>query len=122
MDDMYYKENIGSLRISEDVISTIAKLSAIEVDGVADVKGSGDGIKSLIKTGFQNKSIGISLSDDVATIDVPVTVEYGCKISEVASQVQTAVKTAVQNMTGIAVAKVNIYIAGVSFDNIKSAE
>lgn len=37
MDPNYNKDSIGSLKISEDVIASIARYAAKEIEGVADI-------------------------------------------------------------------------------------
>ena len=49
-------------------------------------------------------------------IDIHVNIKSGVNIPQVAEKIQAAVKEAVQNMTGIAVSRVNIDIAGIVFD------
>ena len=106
----------GSLRISQDVIATIANYTTLEIEGVASLAP----FTSNITTGWilknrTSKPIVVDLTDEVANIHIHVNLQYGAKIPEVAANIQRAVKEAVQNMTGIAVAKVNVYIAGVVF-------
>jgi len=43
-----------------------------------------------------------------------VTLKLSVKLREVCEQIQQAVKDAVQAMAGVAVSKVNIYVAGVA--------
>ena len=62
------------------------------------------------------RPILIELNDDLAIIDIHVNVKAGVNIPEVSEKVQATVKEAVQNMTGIAVSRVNINIAGIIFD------
>ena len=121
MDDNIYRENIGSLRISEEVIATIAKYAASEVSGVSAVKNTSSPIKGLLKNSL-NRAINITLNDDIAVIDIYIVVKYGVKIADIALQVQNSVKTAVQNMTSITVSKVNVFITGISFEESNSAD
>lgn len=109
------KQPIGSLRISRDVIATITSFATKEIDGVADLAPFTSNISGWLMKKQTAKSIVITLTDDVAIIDIHVILKYGSKIPEVSERIQVAVKEAVQNMTGIAVAKVNIYIAGIEF-------
>lgn len=105
----------GSLQISTDVISKIAKLATLEVEGVHSVSGNlfaGKGFAFVRKMPMQ-KPISVVLTDDVAEISVNVVVQYGCKIPQLAEQVQENVKNAVQNMTCITVSKVNVIVTGV---------
>lgn len=105
----------GSLQISTDVISKIAKLATLEVEGIYSVSGnilSGKGFALVRKMPMQ-KPISVELNDDVAEISVNVVVKYGCKIPQLSEKVQENVKNAVQNMTCITVSKVNVIITGV---------
>lgn len=109
----------GSLRISQDVIATIAKYAASEIDGVACIAARPNPVK--IKNWISKKviqaPISIDLNDDVAVIEISVKLKYGAKIPQVSETLQKAVKEAVQNMTGIAVSKVNINVAGIVFND-----
>lgn len=105
----------GSLKISRDVIATIAGCTATETEGVAALAPFTSGITSgwAIKA-RSSRPVAVELTDDVACIDINVTLAYGAKIPEVCAKVQQAVKDSVQNMTGIAVTKVNVHVAGVA--------
>ncbi len=105
----------GILRISQDVIATIASCAATEIDGVAGLAAYTADIKHLFTRSAINKSITVTLSDDVAEIDVRLNLYFGTKIPVVSEAVQRAVKEAVQNMTGITVSKVNVFIGDITF-------
>ena len=59
---------------------------------------------------------------DNFTISIYVNVAPGKKFQTVATEVQTAVKDSVQNMTGKLVNKVNVIVAGIDFDEPASQE
>jgi uncharacterized alkaline shock family protein YloU len=111
-------ENDGSLKISEEVLSTIAGLAASEVNGVS-------GLTSCPNTDFRglfhskkgaSKAIHIEIKDGEAALDVYVNLYLGMKIPDVASEIQTRVKDAVQTMTSITVSKVNVHVVGVTIN------
>lgn len=106
----------GSIKISEDVVKIIAGLAATEVAGVAGMSG---GIAGGIaeKLGRKNLSKGVKaeVGEKEATIDIYVIMDYGAHIQEVASQIQSNVKNAVESMTGLKVLEVNVNVQGVSF-------
>ena len=114
MAEQEYKENIGSLKISEEVVASIAKFAAMDVDGVSTVDEKGSSLKGFLKTKLV-RPIVIELNDDTAYISINISVKYGTHIFEIASKVQESVKDAVQTMTGITVAKVNVNVTGISF-------
>lgn len=99
------KQPIGSLKISKDVLATIAEMAAKEVEGVYGVA----------RGQLPTKAVSIDLSDEIAVIDVRLVLEHTARIPTVSRRVQSAVKEAIQNMTGITVAKVNVVVAGVRY-------
>lgn len=103
----------GSLQISTDVIGKIAKLAATEIDGVVDVCAGSAGMRSFLGKVNLQKPVSVELLEYVAEITVSLTVRYGSQIPAVCEKVQENVKSAVQNMTSITVARVNIVVVGV---------
>lgn len=103
----------GSLQISTDVIGKIAKLAATEIDGVVDVCAGSAGMRSFLGKVNLQKPVSVELLENVAEITVSLTVRYGSQIPAVCEKVQENVKSAVQNMTSITVARVNILVVGV---------
>lgn len=116
MQENTIKDTVGSLKISEDVISKIACTSTMEVAGVASLAEMPTNFKGLISKPVVAKPVKISIKDDVAVIDIYVAIKNGYKIQEVAQQIQNGVKSAVQSMTGIAVSKVNIHVVSVTIE------
>lgn len=106
----------GSLKISRDVIATIAGCAATEIEGVAALAPFTSGLTTgWVLKARSSLPVAVTLNDDVACIDINLNLEYGAKIPEVSVKVQSAVKDAVQNMTGVAVTKVNVHVAGAVF-------
>lgn len=108
--------NQGTIKISEEVVTTIAGLAAAEVAGVAGMSGgiAGDLVEKL---GRKNLSKGIKaeVGESEVTIDINAIVDYGVNIHDVALQLQTNVRDTVENMTGLDVVNVNVNIQGLSF-------
>lgn len=105
----------GILRISQDVIATIACCAATEIAGVAGLATYSTNIRNIFTKNAVNKSVVVNLNDDVAVIDVHLNLFFGAKIPSVSEAVQRSVKEAVQNMTGITVSKVNVFIGDITF-------
>ena len=106
----------GSLQISTDVIAKIARLAALEVDGVREVKACPYSMKSLLGRLAAPKPLDVTLQDEVAEITVNVTIAYGARIPALSEKVQQNVKASVQNMTSITVSRVNVVITGVGVE------
>lgn len=101
----------GELMISEDVIITVARLAALDVEGVAGLCGEVNKLSKLRNNG----PITVNMIEDVAALVVKINVRSGFKAMVVAQDVQSAVKDSVQSMTGVAVARVNVLVCGVVF-------
>lgn len=115
----------GSLQISTDVIAKVAGMATLEVDGVCELSAGTLGVKGLFsKMGLTalKKPIEVTLSEDVAEITVNVKVQYASKIPALSEKVQENVKSAVQNMTGITVSKVNVMVTGVASPQAQYSE
>lgn len=101
----------GTLKVSTDVIISIAEAAAAETEGVA--VNSSNGLLVMKDGPFSAKVISpikVRLGSDTASIDISIITEAGSKAYEVAKNVQEHVKSSVQNMTGITVSKVNVRI------------
>ena len=107
----------GTLKVSESVIATIVRLATLEIEGVESLTNSNTAIKNVLNKSNQNSAIRIRLVGDVVEISIRVIVKFGHKIVSVAEQIQNNVKSSVQTMTGVAVARVNVQIAGVVFED-----
>ena len=116
------KEPIGSLRISKDVLATIAANATKEIEGVAGIAPLTTNIRNWItkKQSAVPMPVSISLHDEIAVIDISVILKADVNIPEVCRNIQVAVKDAVQSMTSINVAKVNVSVADISFGTADS--
>ena len=104
-----------NIKIADDVIAVIAGAAASEVSGVASMSGGFAGEISEVFSGKKNfaKGIKVETGDKDTKIDVNIIVEYGVRIPDVAYEIQTRVKKAVEGMTGLKVSEVNVHIQGV---------
>ena len=106
--------DLGVIRIADEVVSTVAGLAAIEVEGVASMSG-GWGIDLVEKLGKKNlgKGIKVEASGEQTSIDIFIVIEFGYAIPKVAENVQKEVKLAVETMTGLTVSAVNVHVVSV---------
>ena len=110
---MEYENTAGSLKISSEVVASIAEYAVKEVEGVACLAPIVSNIGGWLLEKQTIKPISIQMNEGKATIDIRLLVEPNAKIPVLSRKLQEAVKDAVQR-TGIEVATVNLYIAGVS--------
>ena len=107
-------ENLGEVKIADEVVAIIAGLAATEVEGV-DSLGGNITNEIVSKLGMKNLSKGVKITvlEGIVTVSLALNLNYGYSIKEITSKVQEKVKTAIENMTGLEVADVNIRVAGV---------
>ena len=108
---------IGNIKISVDVVATIAGIAASQTKGVAGMYSSfAGGIAEMLGAKKNpSKGVKVDMSEDSVKIDLYIVVEYGVRVPELAWEIQEGVKNSVETMTGLGVDKVNIHIEGVSF-------
>jgi uncharacterized alkaline shock family protein YloU len=110
----------GKIEVSNEVVSTIAGAAALNCYGLVGMASRSqlkDGIVELL--GKENLSRGIETRavDDAIELDMYIIVGYGTKISEVALNVQSKVKYALEKFTGLRINEVNIVVQGVRLIN-----
>ena len=107
-------ESLGEVKIADEVVAMIAGLAAMEVEGVASM--AGNATRELIsKLGMKSLSKGVKVDvlEGVVTVSLSLNLKYGYSIKEITTKVQEKVRAAIENMTGLEVADVNIRVAGV---------
>lgn len=108
------------IRIADEVIATIAGIAASEVDGVISMSGGlADGIADMLGKKNLGKGVKVEAGEKEAVIELSVTVEYGCKIHMVAREIQSKVREAIENMTGLKVVEVNVSVLGINIKEPK---
>ena len=107
-------DQLGEVKIADEVVAIIAGLAATEVEGVSSMAGNITN-EIVSRLGMKNLSKGILVEvlDDEVKVDVAINIDYGYSIPDVSSKVQEKVKSTIENMTGLTVAVVNVRIASV---------
>ena len=111
-------DSVGDVRIADEVVAIIAGLAATEVEGVSSMAGNITN-EIVSRLGMKNLSKGIVVEvlDEEVKVDVAINIAYGFSIPEVSSKVQDKVKNAIENMTGLNLAVVNVRIASVDMES-----
>ncbi|TVY08720.1 Asp23/Gls24 family envelope stress response protein [Paenibacillus cremeus] len=112
----------GLIRISDDVVATIAGLAALETPGIAAMSGGiSEGLAKRLSGKNVQKGVSVEVGQVEAAIDLRVIVNYGSRIQEVCRDLQENVREAVENMTGLTVVEVNVKVEGVAFREEEAA-
>lgn len=109
---------MGEVKIADEVVAIIAALAATEVDGVASMAGNiTNEIVSRLGMKKLSRGVKVDVLEGVVTVSLALNLKYNYNIMDVTSKVQDKVKSAIENMTGLEVADVNIRVAGVEMEN-----
>lgn len=110
---------LGAVNISQEVISIMAGLSAMECYGLVGMSTQSfqEGLSQLLRRKNLTRGIEVEIGEDGVIIDLYIIVEYGVKISEVANNVINRVKYTLEENAGVNVKEVNINIQGVRVNN-----
>lgn len=107
-------EGSGTVRISDDVVATVAGLAALDTPGIAAMSGGmSEGWAKRLTGKNAQKGVAVEVGEREAAIDLRVIVHYGVAIHDVCWQLQERVREAVQTMTGLTVVEVNVKVEGV---------
>lgn len=115
---IYDDHTVGTVQIADEVVAIIAGLAATEIDGVASMAGNITnelvgklGMKSL------SKGVKVDVLEGVVSVRLALNIKYGYNIPDTSRKVQERVKSAIENMTGLEVADVNVSIADVVLES-----
>lgn len=106
---------IGDVLINTDVISKYAGSMAVECFGIVGMASVSmkDGLVHLLKKDSLTKGVNVVLQNNQLYIDFHVIVSYGVSILAVYRNLTENVKYHVEELTGITVAKIDMYVEGV---------
>ncbi|GAB4537809.1 MAG: Asp23/Gls24 family envelope stress response protein [Anaerolineales bacterium] len=104
----------GKTTVSADVLTTIARLAALDVPGVSRLALVSGGVNRFFKPGKAD-GIRIETEDNVVTVDLHLILLQDVNIREVSRNVQQQVARSIQEMVGMDVAAVNVHIEDIDY-------
>jgi uncharacterized alkaline shock family protein YloU len=110
------EETQGKTTVSPEVLTTIARLAALEVPGVSRLAPVSGGVNRLFRRGA-GEGVRIETEDNTVYINLFLILNENVNIREVSRNVQQNVTRAVQEMIGMDVGEVNIHIEDIDYRN-----
>lgn len=107
----------GSIHISQRVIASIAALTAAKAAYVADL-GMNIAEAAAAKLGrtLPGRGVDVTIEGQRIELTVRLVIRYGCRIPDVALEVQKSVKDAVEKATACTVTAVHIIVQQLVFE------
>ena len=105
----------GKTTVSADVLLTIARMAALEVEGVSRMAPLRLGVKNILARGLEG--VQVELEDNLVFVELSLVLEEDVNMRDVSRQVQQRVARAISEMTGMEVGHVNIHIEDINFQS-----
>ena len=111
---------MGEVKIHENVISALVRQAVSAVDGVMRLAGSTlmDNIAEIVGSRrMQDRAISVNIEDGGrVSLDIKVNLKFGYKIPVVTTAIQKAVIENVEQVTGMVVTRVNVIVQELEMD------
>jgi len=117
---MQLSTELGSIHVTDNCISVIAGSAAMDcygLVGMASRKQLKDGIAELLGRDNLTRGVEVRRENEKLYIDLYIIVSYGTKISEVAHNIQSKVKYVLNDVIGLQVEEVHIFVQDVRVSN-----
>ena len=105
----------GRIEVLPAVVGAIAGHAALGCYGVRGMAARGlrDGVGELLRRENLHRGVDVREVDGGLAVDIYVIVQFGVRITEVAHNLQEAVRFEVERATGVPVRDVNVNVQGV---------
>jgi uncharacterized alkaline shock family protein YloU len=114
-------EDLGEIKINNDVVARIAHRAASEVDGIGELGGKFS-FSDMLGRKDSERGVHVSIEGNRASVTMDVKIQYGMNMYEVAHRLQKRVKDTVEQMTGLVVDKVNVTIKDIAIPEVEKRE
>ena len=109
---------LGRIEVFPAAVAAVAGHAAASCYGVMGMAARNlrAGVAERLRRDHAHRGVEVRELGDELGIDVYVIVQYGTRITEVAHNLQQAVKFEVERAVGVPVAEVNVFVQGVHED------
>jgi uncharacterized alkaline shock family protein YloU len=102
------EESHGTITIAPNVLNTIARLTTLNVEGVARLGASGKLLRA-------NEGVAIEITDGQVKADIFIVVKPEVNMFEVGQQIQHNVARSIKDIVGMDVESVNVHVQDVAY-------
>lgn len=112
---MANKKSTGKTTLTPNVILTIARMAALEVEGVRGMASIKTGIPKLKSK--SRDGVSLIMEDDIAFLDIYLIIDGDHNMRDVSRNVQNKVARSIAEMTGLEIGSVDIHIEDIQYLN-----
>lgn len=104
----------GKTTLAPEVLLTIARMSALSVEGVSRLAPVPGGFDRLFRRGA-NEGVQMTVEDEVVYIELYVVLKKDVNVREVSRNIQAQVARSISEMVGMEIGHVNIHIEDIDY-------
>ena len=105
------ENHLGTIEVSEKFFTSLISDALSDCFGVAGLAPARP-VKGRRKTRDQGESVTVSVQKDKLVINLHIQVTYGINISAIVTSIVHKISYTVEEVTGIGVAAVNVFVEG----------
>mgnify|MGYP000985479197 FL=1 len=105
---------LGTVRISPQVLATIARLTTVSVPGVASLYHDFSSDVGRLFRGKGGGGVSVEVVDGAVRVDLGIVADKDVNLYDLGLEIQTQVARAIKEMVGMPVLAVNVHIANVA--------
>ena len=106
-------ESLGVVRVARQVLVTIVVNAALQIPGAVRMAQVSDQWTRFLGREIPKNGVALTIKDNTVSADLYIVVAAGVNIVDVGSAIQNEVASAIEEMVGMQVREVNVYIQDV---------
>ena len=107
-------EPLGVVRVARQVLITIVINAALQIPGVVRMARNTDQWSRLLGRELPKDGVALTIKENTISADLYIVVASGVNIVDVGAAIQEEVASAIEDMVGMQVHEVNVYIQDVA--------
>ncbi len=107
-------EQLGVVRVARQVLVTIVVNAVVQIPGVVRIAQNNDQRSRMLGRELPKQGVVLTIKDNMVSTDLYVVVASGIDIVETGTAIMKEVASAIEEMVGMQVREVNVYIQDVA--------
>ena len=107
-------EPLGVVRVARQVLITIMVNAALQIPGVVRMAQNNDQWSRLLGRELPKQRVALTIKENTVSADLYIVVASGINIVDAGTAIQEEVASAIEEMVGMQVHEVNVYIQDVA--------
>ena len=104
----------GKTTIDPEVLLTIARLTALSVEGVSRMATGPHNVDSLLKRSYSN-GVKVEVENNTVYVDLYLIMKRDINLLETSRKVQQKIKRAILEMVGMEIGTINIHVEDIDY-------